>query len=180
MASYPISSQWLDYFNVVKNFIKIIKINGLYNQVTIRNKHGKTGWNMIKKLSYNFNDINLDSRRNYFKSLLCSKLVISTYNGATYLESMSMNIPTIIFWNPLYWDLRDTAISDYNMLKSVGILHFDSILAANFVTKIYPDINKWWLSEDVQKVRKNFCEKYSKNVTQISSEIRNFLLKNFN
>jgi putative transferase (TIGR04331 family) len=180
MASYPISSQWLDYFKDIKNFIKIIKINGLYKEVIFRNKHNKIGWKMIEKLSYNFNDMIIDNRRNYFKSLLCSKLVISTYNGATYLESMSMNIPTIIFWNPFYWDLRDTAISDYNMLKSVGILHFDPVLAANFVTKIYPDINKWWLSEEVQKVRKNFCEKYSKNETQISSKIGNFFLKNFN
>ena len=82
-----------------------------------------------------------------------------------------MNIPTVIFWDPFYWELRDTAISDYNMLKDVGILHFDPVSAAEFVNKVYPDINKWWQSKRVQLVRENFCKKYSKNTNNLSLKI---------
>ena len=52
-----------------------------------------------------------------------SFMCIYTYNGTTYLESLSMNVPTVIFWNPAYWELHDSAVPYFEELKRVGIFH---------------------------------------------------------
>ena len=84
---------------------------------------------------------------------------------------MSLNKPTIFFWNPEYWELRETSISDYNELIDVGIFHTSPQSAANFINKIYSNIDGWWFSEKVQVVREKFCKKYSNKNINLSSEI---------
>ena len=54
-------------------------------------------------------------------SISDSRLVVSTYNGTTFLETMALNIPTVIFWNPKHWELRDKAIEDFEDLIKVFV-----------------------------------------------------------
>ena len=57
------------------------------------------------------------------KNWLKTRLFISTYNATTFNESLAANIPTVIFWDENIWESAEWTISDFNMLKSVGIFH---------------------------------------------------------
>lgn len=90
-----------------------------------------------------------------------TRLYISTYNATTYLESMSLNFPTIMFWNPKHWELRDSAIPYFEQLKAVGIFHDTPEGAARQMATVWDDVSGWWESAAVQSVRREFCERYA-------------------
>jgi len=91
-----------------------------------------------------------------------ARLCIGTYNATTYLESMSLNFPTIIFWNPKHWELRSSAIPFFEKLRTVGILHDTPESAALHMATVWDDVEGWWESVEVQLVRSEFCERYAR------------------
>ena len=102
-----------------------------------------------------------------------SRLYISTYNATTYLESLSWNIPTIIFWNPNHWELNEETKPYFEMLKSVSIFHETPESAAQQMIKVWDDVEGWWQSEQVQDVRKNFCYRYSRLPVNPIGQLKN-------
>ena len=90
-----------------------------------------------------------------------TRIYISTYNATTYLESLSLNFPTIMFWNPKHWELRDSALPYFEKLKSVGIFHETPESAARQMEAVWHDVAGWWQSAEVQVVRQEFCECYA-------------------
>ncbi len=90
-----------------------------------------------------------------------SRLYISSYNATTYLESMSLNIPTIMFWNLKHWELRDSATPFFEKLKAAGIFHESPEDAARQMTSVWDDVSGWWDSAAVQSVRQEFCDHYA-------------------
>ena len=175
LTSAVISSQWLEYYEDLKKFLQKTSDLGLSEKITIRNKLRGYGWNMGGKLSNQFPSLKYDDIKDYYNSLQSSSIVISTYNGATYLETMSLNIPTIFYWNPLYWELNKNSKIAYDELSKVGIFHTNPISAAEFYNNIKNDINSWWYSQKVQLARQSFCEKYSIKNKNISHEIMNII-----
>jgi len=90
-----------------------------------------------------------------------SRIVISTYNASSYLETMAMNFPTIIFWDSRYWELRDEAAVYFKLLREVGVLHHNSVDAAKFLAEVWDDIEAWWYTPKVQNAREVFCDNFS-------------------
>ena len=86
------------------------------------------------------------------------RLFISTHNATTYLDTFSLNLPTIIYWNPKYWEVNDYSRIFFDELEEVGIFHKDPISAAELVASVWDDIDSWWNSEQVQLARKNFWQ----------------------
>lgn len=85
---------------------------------------------------------------------------ISTYNATTFLESFTMNVPTVIFWNPNHWELRDSAIPYFEDLMRVSIFHVTPESAARHVGSIWEDVEAWWMSPDVRAALDRFTRRY--------------------
>ena len=96
------------------------------------------------------------------KSMKRARLFVGTMNTTAFLEALAVNMPTIIFWNPSYWELRECTIDDYNNLKKVGILHDSPESAAEMAHKVWDDIDSWWWRSDTQKARAEFCFKFAR------------------
>ena len=94
----------------------------------------------------------------YYKS----KLVLHTYIGTGYLETLTMNIPTIIFANTKECMLKEETLKYLEELKKVNIFHDNYVSAAEFINSNWDNIHDWWASDIVQNTRKKFCIKYSK------------------
>lgn len=102
------------------------------------------------------------SKHSSLKDLLYkSKLVIVDSNHTVMLQSLVLNIPTILFWNPKLNKLNSDSIPYYDELMKVGILHICPQNAAQMVTMISSNPSNWWNNQNVQKARKNFCDKYA-------------------
>ena len=118
---------------------------------------------MLRRWQARFPELNLDDGVRPIATLLKrTKLYVSTYNATTYLESLSLNFPTLIFWNPKHWELRESALPYFKKLKSVGIFHETPESAAQQMATVWNDVSGWWQSRVVQSVRQQFCENYAR------------------
>jgi len=162
MYSVPVASQWLNYFNDQCRFVDALP-DKIRRCLLVRLFMTDYGWDQAARWQNRFPDVCLDDGRAPIARVIKhSRLYISTYNATTYLESLAMNIPTIMFWNPAHWELRDSAISYFDRLKEVGIFHETPESAANQMGRVWNDVSAWWNSKSVQEVRKEFCYRYSR------------------
>lgn len=140
----------------------------IFKDVLIRlsHAHGDTGLSQVEWWREHVPEVELDLGFSNMKSLLRrSRLVVSTYNGTTFLETLNLNIPTLITWDDGYVQLRSEALPYFEKLEEVGIFHRNDRSFAEHVTKNWDDIGSWWNSEAVQSARQEFCNEYSKRVT---------------
>lgn len=174
MYSVPVAAgQWLEYHEEQIRFVRALS-DRLQEQLVIRLFLEDYGYEQKKRWKENFPRIMLDDGDKPLSLLIKkSRLIISTYNATTYIESISQNIPTLIFWNPNHWELRQSANPIIEKLKSVGIYHENPESAAHFMETIWDDIFKWWNSELVQLVRQEFCSVYAKKPEQTMKKLVN-------
>lgn len=91
--------------------------------------------------------------------MLQAELVVIDYISTSYLESLSMNVPTVFFWDTDSYYLRDEYCDFFKPLVDVGICQTNPVNAANFVESIKDNPQKWWGQEDVQKAKNEFLNK---------------------
>lgn len=140
----------------------------------------------ITKLSYDYQN-SLENRINdkctdvryaqigedYYKLLKNAKLVVTTYNCTTPVESIAMNLPTIIFWEHEHWELAPSAIPFFQKLRACGVFHESPESAALMVNRIWSDINAWWQSEEVvaacSDFRLWFCRESNNQIEELAA-----------
>jgi putative transferase (TIGR04331 family) len=162
MYSVPVAAgQWHSYFDDQCRFVQALP-EGLRDQLLIRLYRQDLGYYQKQRWQARFPDIQLDEGVQPMEALMKNiRLYISTYNATTYLEYMSLNLPTLMFWNPKHWELRDSALPFFEKLKSVGIFHDTPESAAQQMSEVWDDVAGWWQSAAVQLVRREFCERYA-------------------
>ena len=94
------STQWLDYQN---NLEKIaVDICSLGYELIVRNKPiAHYAWNADKR--WKSLNVKIDKTKSFYQSCRESKIVICTYNAATFLETFYMDVPTLIYWDKEMW-----------------------------------------------------------------------------
>ena len=155
-----ISRQYLDYFEDQCVFVSALP-EAIRQQLMVRLFHRDYGWDQRNRWQDRFPELALDEGLTSVNDLVRrSRLYITTYNATTFLESFTMDVPTIIFWNPNHWELRESAALFFEDLKRVGIFHETPESAARQVAAIWDDVDSWWNSPLVQEVLESFKERY--------------------
>ena len=160
MYSVSVSRQWLDYFSDQCTFVSSLP-RPIRDALIVRLYPEDYGWDQLSRWRDRFPDLQLDQGDSSIDNLIRqSRLYISTYNATTFLESFTMNVPTVIYWNPGHWELRESAESCFADLKRVGIFHETPESAAQHVAAIWDDIDAWWQSAAVREVLDRFKHRY--------------------
>ena len=167
------SSKMIDYIENSKIFLSNLKN---INNLVIRMYPQDNKWNIEKRLLQINKNLKFNNKINYYKQIRNAKLNVFDHMHTGYLETLSMNIPTIIIIPKNIYCFRDSAKPYIEKLKDVKILFENPIEASNFVDKVYDNIDSWWLSEDVQKIREEFCYNYART----SEDWVNEWVKEFN
>ena len=173
MYSFIQAGQYLKYLEDQFLFVETLP-EGVRRDLIVRlyNSVPDFGWEQEQRWRGRFPDININTGKSDINKLIqCTKLYISTYNATTYLESISMNIPTLMYWNPYYWELRDCALPYFLELKRVGIFHETPESAARHVTEIWDHIDDWWLSDKVQDAVRGFKAEYCRDTGNLVEDI---------
>jgi putative transferase (TIGR04331 family) len=161
MFSGTVASQWLGYFDDQSRFVDAMPQN-LREKLLVRLYSQDRGWCVKQRWQDRFPKIRLDEGVKPIASLVKkSRLYISTYNATTFLESLAMNIPTIMFWNQKHWELRTSAQPYFDRLQEVGIFHETPESAAAKVVEVWDDIYHWWHQSKIQEARLYFCNRFS-------------------
>ena len=104
----------------------------------------------------------VEPKEPFLKQLNRSRLYIGTYNSTTYLETFAANFPTILFWNPNYWEVSSSAQPYFDGLRKAGILYDTPEAAAKKVDQIAADPILWWQQDDVQAAKNKFCYRFTR------------------
>jgi len=167
------------YVDTIKNFYSNLRIDIKKSTVFkgIKNNLSKVIY-VENSLKYIFkNSKFVKSDKNTYKYLNKYKLYVETLNSTGYLESLFLNLPTILIFSKSFCVTRNTAKEDFNELKKVNILFDNPINAANFINKNYNNLEEWWFDPELQKIREKFCKKYARKTNK---PFKNFkqILKN--
>lgn len=105
-----------------------------------------------------------------------SRLIIHSYDSTGMLETLSQNIPTLVFWQNDFDHLRDSAKPYYQLLVDAGIVHLSPESAAAKVNEVWDDVEGWWSQSAVQVARKQFCDRYARVSQHPISDITRLLV----
>ena len=160
LRSQIISSQMQNYFQEQFRFVNSLP-SRVKMQTEVRLYHHDYDWDQQKRWEENANDIKIgDSSIDLWDQAKSCRLVISTYAGSTYLEALSQNFPSVIFWDQSVWELNPRATELLMSLKEAGVFHPTPESAAQHVEKIWDNIDDWWHSPSTQKAVGSFCKAY--------------------
>lgn len=120
------------------------------------------GWNIAKRLKDSVDEILIETReKSFIESLENCKLYICDHLSTTFIEALSVNKPTILFWDFDETLLRTESIPYYELLKKNGILFNSPEGAASAVNIIYEDIESWWRTPERQEAVMKFCNHFA-------------------
>tara|TARA_X000001036_G_C20659272_1_gene798265 strand:- start:675 stop:2099 length:1425 start_codon:yes stop_codon:yes gene_type:complete len=161
LYSEVIAGQWENYFSDLCFFFEALNPK-IQKKVRIKPYKKDLGRGLKERLFERNKDIKFfDSKKNIYP-LEQFSLIVSTYNSTTFLETLSNNIPSLIYWDPKYWELNSSAGFFFRKLESVGVFHKNPGSASNHLNVIGDNILDWWQGNDVQNIRKEFCQNYSR------------------
>jgi len=159
--SVPVASQVLGYIDEQIEFIDSLNRN-LREKLKIRLVSDNFDWGLKGRLIDSGYENFLDnSKQKFIPRINDCSLSVSTSNTTTFLETLSLNFPTIVFFNPIWYEIREDAKILVDELRGVGILHDTPESAANLLNAIGGNIDSWWNDQELQKVREKFCSTYA-------------------
>ena len=86
-------------------------------------------------------------------------------------ETFRLNIPTVIFWDPNYWENRDSVKNLFNELKRVKIFHDSPESASKHINEIWDNVEGWWGSSEVTYVINEFNQSINRNNENLVSDL---------
>lgn len=90
-----------------------------------------------------------------------AKLVVIEYPATSYLETMAADIPTVCFWDPHCWRVREDAAAYFEDFRRAGILWDSPEAAAAHVEAVHDDPRQWWNSLELQRLRLQFVRRHA-------------------
>ncbi len=101
-------------------------------------------------------------RMSFYDQLCRACLFVCGNNQTSYLETLAADFPTVLFLDPLLWEIREEARPYFEELKSAGICHENPVAAAELVSQICENPASWWRQSEVQAARRHFCERFAR------------------
>jgi putative transferase (TIGR04331 family) len=120
------------------------------------------GWRLVDILrkanpAITFDDMNIPGVQSYGRF----EIVVHSYLGTAWLETMAMDIPTVCFYDPQTYAFRDAVQPYIHRFEHSGLLHRNGASAATFVESIKGNPQDWWRAKEVQDLRREFISSYA-------------------
>jgi len=133
-----------------------------------------SGWNEKDTLIKAIPGIKFCQKENFYSQVSRTEIVVFNHMHTAYLETLSANIPTVIFIPWEDYNFRDDAEELINGLVKVNIVFKDPVEAAEHINQYYKNVREWWDDPLVQAARIAFCNSYhvlSNNWAEDSSAV---------
>ena len=104
----------------------------------------------------------------------CS-LIVNDHPSTSFLESLVINAPTILFWDNEQCPMREEAQPYFQLLLDKGILYYNPEYAADKVSEIWDNVQGWWQQPEVQKAKNEFCHQFARTSKNWRKEWIGFL-----
>ena len=162
LYSVPVSSQQIQYLENQFTFLSLLP-RKVFEKILLKPYHANFKWFSNERFHDSFPHLQIDKSGENIKNLLSNaRICIVTYNATTLLESFSWDMPTIIFWDPLFFELNDEAQPFFDMLQSAKVFHSTSESAASHLTEVWDDIPSWWNDPVTQLAVDTFSQRWNR------------------
>jgi putative transferase (TIGR04331 family) len=146
----PVAGQWLEYHADQCEFVENLSPE-VRRSLVVRLYQHDYGWDQAERWQDRFPDLAYErSTDDYLTSLERCRVAICTYNGATFLETIAMDLPTVVFWDPKRSGLATRAHEVFAVLTEVGVFHETPGSAAAHLSEVWDDVEGWWGRADVR------------------------------
>jgi len=175
MFSVPVGSQGQRYLDDQFTFAAALSLE-VRADLIVRLYSSDYGWDQEQRWKEIEPDIATDSGDSDLEILLNqTRLYVATYNATTFLESFTQGIPTVMFWNPEFWELSESAQPYFDALRRARVLFDDPVTCATHLNSIWNDVPTWWASSDVQRAVTEFRAHYAYVGPRPLRELKNAL-----
>lgn len=143
----------------------------LLTKLRVRFHQEDFGWDIAQRWKSSYPAIiteNWDTT--FLQSLNNCRIYICDNIATTFLEALSANKPSILFWDPAINELRTEAQPYYDRLRSAGILFDTPEAAADAVNAVYDDVVTWWNDPMRQEARRIFCNCFARTSSKAVNE----------
>ncbi len=160
--SSPQGTQLQEYFDWQLRFLRALP-NPLRALILFRPHRHHFGHKLREWYSTEFPELRWDGNGTPFcRSLRKSRLVVVDHLSTPLLEILAANVPTVMFWDPQRWEIRDEAVPYFEELRRAGILWNSPEEAAVKVKAICHDPELWWRGQEIQQARSIFVDRYAR------------------
>ena len=160
--SFPIGPQFKNYILWQRRFFLALK-SKVRSVFLVRRHRTDRGWFTNERLQDAITGLKFDDLSvSFLERAKRSELVVIDNNSTPVLETLGLNIPTIIFWDELIWEIDSSAKFFFDELKEVKVFHDSPESAADFINDHYRNIEEWWIGKDVQEAVERFRHTYAR------------------
>ena len=147
------------FFKIISNIKNEIKSKNLLIRFYPRN----FGLNEFEVYNKKFPEIKKDRHQiNYTDLISNTKIFLSPYLGTGFLETLALNIPTVVFNSKKNnFLIRDNIKNYYHNLKKVKIFFDDERELSKHINNIWKEPGTWWNSKKVQNQVKIFTNEFA-------------------
>lgn len=158
--STPVGSQWTEYIQWQRRFLKQVPTR-LRASVVFRPYPHDYGHGLRAQVAADAPEMRWEDGAPLAERLRHSRLVIIDHVGTTLLETLALNIPTVMFWDPRRWEVREDAAPYLEELRAAGMLYETPEAAAAHAMAVHEEPLEWWRSAVVQEARRRFADRYA-------------------
>jgi len=157
---------WQDYFVNQTLFMSHLS-ESVANRLRLRPYKEDLGWDLRDRIKDSFPQIKIEDWDVAFSDSLrdCSVYVCDhPLCSTTFIEALSNNKPTIIFYNPNFAAnaVRDEVEELFEQLKENSVIFDDPIKAARHLNSVYGCIESWWNEPKRQAAVRSFLDRHGK------------------
>tara|TARA_B100000767_G_scaffold265870_1_gene282459 strand:+ start:434 stop:2146 length:1713 start_codon:yes stop_codon:yes gene_type:complete len=102
-------------------------------------------------------------------------LAIMPYYSTPFLQSLTYNLPTIVFINKNAYFTEKNFNSFFKDLIDAGVIHKSPLTASKLVNQIADNPKKWWVSKKVQNARRKFLRNNLRTNKNLNLDLKNLL-----
>ena len=112
--------------------------------------------NFSKRLIDIFGGRIISNIKDFDRVIASSKIIVCTYPQTTFSSAMISGTPTILLYDKRYWELSPEFDDLISILEKAKILFTNYELAANHVSSVFDNVDKWWESKLTIEARNKF------------------------
>lgn len=160
LDSTPVGAQWEQQWEWQARFVGALP-DHLRRRVMLRPPPADFGQGLRQRLCDRYPEIAIDRSHAFHRSAVQSRLTVIEKLGTGLLETLAMDTPTVLFWDPRLWEVREQAVPYFEALRGAGILWDCPDDAAAHIATVYEDVESWWRGSPVQAARRGLVDRFA-------------------
>jgi putative transferase (TIGR04331 family) len=160
-CNVPAWPRYEEYLDQRSDFVRALSVRAR-EDLRVRLPVDDGGWGMRARLLKAVPDLQWeDAHGSMIERARAARLTVVDHPQTSALELIAADIPTVFFWDPVLWPMRESARPWLDELKSAGVLYDTPQQAAHQIDKILVDPERWWRSTDVVKAVSSFRSRFA-------------------